>query len=53
MTDMRAELDDIQVQMALLKAETSERVAEAREEAAARLSRMKSGAGRPCGCIEG
>ena len=44
MTDMRAELDDIQVQMALLKAETSERVAEAREEAAARLSRMKSGA---------
>ena len=44
MTDMRAELDDIQVQMALLKAETSERVAEAREEAAARLNRMKSGA---------
>ena len=44
MTDMRAELDDIQVQMALLKAETSERVAEAREEAAARLSRLKSGA---------
>ena len=44
MTDMRAELDDIQVQMALLKAETSERVAEAREEAAAKLSRMKSGA---------
>ena len=44
MTDMRAELDDIQVQIALLKAETSERVAEAREEAAARLSRMKSGA---------
>lgn len=38
MTDMRAELDDIQVQMALLKAETSERVAEAREEAAARVS---------------
>lgn len=44
MTDMRAELDDIQVQMALLKAETSERVAEAREEAAARLNRMRSGA---------
>ena len=36
-----------------VKAETSERVAEAREEAAARLSRMKSGACRPCGCIEG
>lgn len=44
MTNMRAELDDIQVQMALLKAETSERVAEAREEAAARLNRMRSGA---------
>lgn len=44
MTNMRAELDDIQVQMALLKAETSERVAEARDEAAAKLYRMRSDA---------
>lgn len=44
MTSIRAELDDIQVQMALLKAETSDRVADARDEAAARLNRMKSDA---------
>lgn len=33
MTNIRAELDDVQVQMALLKAETAQRMEEAREEA--------------------
>lgn len=44
MTNMRAELGEIQVQMALLRAETSDRVAEAREDAASILYRMKSDA---------
>ncbi|MCC8026963.1 MAG: hypothetical protein LIP16_16905 [Clostridium sp.] len=44
MTNMRAELDEIQVQMALLKAETSQRILEAREDAAQRLDMMKSDA---------
>lgn len=42
MTNMRAELDDIQVQMALLKAEAGDRVEEAKEEAATRLNLLKS-----------
>lgn len=44
MTNIRTELDDIQVQMALLKAETSQRISEAREDAALRLDMMRSGA---------
>ena len=42
MTNMRAELDDIQVQMALLKAETAQRVEEARDEASQKLGHVKS-----------
>lgn len=45
MTDMRAELDDIQVQMALLKAEAAQRVEEAREGASQKLTIVKSEAG--------
>lgn len=44
MTNIRTELDDIQVQMALLKAETTQRISEAREDAALRLDMMRSGA---------
>lgn len=44
MTNMRAELDDIQVQMALLKAETAQRMEEAREEASQKLGQVRSGA---------
>ncbi len=44
MTRMRAELDDIQVQMSLLKSETSQRVSEVRDEAAQRLDLLKTGA---------
>ena len=42
MTNMRAELDDIQVQMALLKAETVQRMEEAREEASQKLGQVRS-----------
>ena len=42
MTNMRAELDDIQVQMALLKAETVQRMEEAREEAAQKLGQGRA-----------
>ena len=42
MTNMRAELDDIQVQMALLKAETAQRMEEAREEASQKLGQVRS-----------
>ena len=42
MTNMRAELDDIQVQMALLKAETVQRMEEAREEASQKLGQVMS-----------
>lgn len=42
MTAMRAELDDIQVQMALLKAETKQRLEEAKEDSALRLELMKA-----------
>lgn len=41
MTRMKAELDDIQVQMALLKAETAQRVSEFREDTAQRVSELK------------
>lgn len=51
MTKMRAELDDIQVQMALLKSETSKRVSEARDEAAQRLDLLKSEAAAKAGAI--
>ena len=42
MTNMRAKLDDIQVQMALLKAETVQRMEEAREEASQKLGQVRS-----------
>ena len=42
MTNMRAELDDIQVQKALLKAETAQRMEEAREEASQKLGQVRS-----------
>ena len=42
MTNMRAELDDIQVQMALLKAKTVQRMEEAREEASQKLGQVRS-----------
>ena len=42
MTNMRAELDDLQVQMALLKAEMQQRVAESRDESLQRLELLKS-----------
>ena len=42
MTNMRAELDDIQVQMALSKAETAQRMEEAREEASQKLGQVRS-----------
>lgn len=42
MTNMRAELDEIQVQMALLKAETAQKVEEAREEASQKLGQVRS-----------
>ena len=42
MTNMRAELDDLQVQMALLKAEMQQRVAESRDESLLRLELLKS-----------
>ena len=38
MTSMKAELDDIQVQLALLRADASDRVSEYREDAAQRLA---------------
>ena len=41
MTKMKAELEEVQVQLALLKAETSQRVMELREETAQRVSGMK------------
>ena len=40
--NIRAELDDIQVQMALLKAETVQRMEEAREEASQKLGQVRS-----------
>lgn len=49
MTRMRAELDDIQVQMALLKSETSQRVSEYKDEAAQRLDLLKSEAAAKAG----
>ena len=42
MTNMRAELDDLQVQMALLKAEMQQRAAESRDESLLRLELLKS-----------
>ena len=42
MTDMRAELDDLQVQIALLKAKAKQKAEESREEAALRLSLAKA-----------
>ena len=42
MTNMRAELDDLQVQMALLKAEMQQRAAESRGESLLRLELLKS-----------
>ena len=42
MTNMRAELDDLQVQMALLKAEMQHRAAESRDESLLRLELLKS-----------
>ena len=42
MTNMRAELDDLQVQMALLKAEMQQRAAESRDESLQRLELLKS-----------
>lgn len=51
MTKMRAELDDIQVQMALLKSETTQRVAEVRDEAALRLDLLKSEAAAKAGAL--
>ena len=41
-TNMRAELDDLQVQMALLKAEMQQRAAESRDESLLRLELLKS-----------
>ena len=41
MTRMRAELDDIQVQMSLLKSETSQKLSEMKGETAQRLDRIK------------
>lgn len=51
MTKMRTELDEIQVQMSLLKSETSQRVSEVRDEAAQRLDLLKSGAAAKAGAI--
>lgn len=51
MTKMRAELDDIQVQMALLKSETSQRVAEVRDEAALRLDLLRAEAAAKAGAL--
>lgn len=42
MTNMRAELDELQVQMALLKAETSQRIEVAREGAAQKMGMVRS-----------
>lgn len=42
MTNMRAELDDLQVQMALLKAEMQQRAAESRDKSLLRLELLKS-----------
>lgn len=42
MTNMRAELDELQVQMALLKAETSQRMEVAREGAALKMEMVRS-----------
>ena len=42
MTNMRSELDDLQVQMALLKAEMQQRAAESRDESLLRLELLKS-----------
>ena len=42
MTKMRAELDDIQVQMALLKAETAQKVEEVKEEASQKFVMVRS-----------
>lgn len=42
MTNMRAELDDLQVQMALLKAEMQQKAAESRDESLLRLELFKS-----------
>ena len=42
MTNMRAELDDLQVQMALLKAEMQQRATESRDESLLRLELLKS-----------
>ena len=44
LTNARAELDDIQVQLALLRAETADRLNEYREDAADRLNEYKAGA---------
>ena len=41
MTKMKAELEDIQVQMALLKAETSQRVNDFREDTASKVNELK------------
>ena len=42
MTNMRAELDDLQVQMALLKAEMQQRAAESRDKSLLRLELLRS-----------
>lgn len=42
MTAIRAELDDVQVQMALLKAETAQRMEEAREEASLKFGIVRT-----------
>lgn len=44
LTNARAELDDIQVQLALLRAETADRLNEYREDAADRLNEYRAGA---------
>lgn len=51
MTDMRAELDDIQVQMALLKAETSERVCRGQRGSGCQAQPVEVRSCQPCGCV--
>ncbi len=51
MTKMRAELDDIQVQMALLKSETSQRMSEYKDEASLRIDLLKSEAAAKAGTL--
>ena len=51
MTNMRAELDELQVQMALLKAEANQRMSEARDETALRLDLMRAEATAKAGAF--